>query len=73
MGSLREFGKLKDSFPLCLLLQAIVKRSRLRLGRIDRELREVQRHFPAINAQLNWRRRRSSKFELPVLDGDLEP
>jgi hypothetical protein len=29
---------------------------RLRLGRIDDELNEVQRHFPAINAVLNLRR-----------------
>ena len=33
-----------------------MKRLRLRLGRIDHELREVQRHFPAINAMLNCRR-----------------
>jgi hypothetical protein len=34
----------------------MVKPLRLRLGRIDDELREVQRHFPAINAMLNLRR-----------------
>jgi hypothetical protein len=39
-----------------LLLEVIVKRLRLRLGRIEEELREVQRHFPAINAVLNCRR-----------------
>ena len=33
-----------------------VKRPRLHLGRIDDELRDVQRHFPAINALLNCRR-----------------
>jgi hypothetical protein len=31
-------------------------RLRLRLGRIEDELRDVQRHFPAINAVLNSRR-----------------
>jgi hypothetical protein len=39
-----------------LLLEVIVKRLRLHLGRIEDELREVQRHFPAINAVLNCRR-----------------
>lgn len=41
-----------------LLLHVKVKRLRLRLrlGRIDRELRDVQHHFPAINAVLNCRR-----------------
>jgi hypothetical protein len=34
----------------------IVKRLRLHLGRIDDELRDVQHHFPAINAMLNCRR-----------------
>jgi len=34
----------------------VVKALRLRLGRIDDELREVQSNFPAINAQLNLRR-----------------
>lgn len=34
----------------------IEKPLRLRLGRIEDELREVQRHFPVINAQLNLRR-----------------
>ena len=29
---------------------------RLRLGRIDEELRDVQRHFSSINAALNLRR-----------------
>lgn len=33
-----------------------VKPLRLRLGRIDEELSEVQRHFPSINAQLTSRR-----------------
>jgi hypothetical protein len=30
--------------------QAMVKRLRLRLGRVEDELRDFQRHFPAINA-----------------------
>jgi hypothetical protein len=34
----------------------IVRPLRLRLGRIDDELREVQGHFPAINAQLKLHR-----------------
>ena len=34
----------------------IWKPLRLRLGRIEDELRDVQRHFPAINALLNSRR-----------------
>ena len=34
----------------------MVKRLRLHLGRIEGELRDVQRHFPAINAVLNCRR-----------------
>jgi hypothetical protein len=34
----------------------MAKRLRLRLGRIEDELRDVQRHFPAINALLNCRR-----------------
>jgi hypothetical protein len=34
----------------------MVKRLRLRLGRIEDELCDVQRHFPAINAALNCRR-----------------
>jgi hypothetical protein len=34
----------------------IVKPLRLRLGRIEDELRDVQRYFPAINAVLNCRR-----------------
>ena len=34
----------------------VAKPSRLRLGRIDAELRDVQRHFPSINATLNLRR-----------------
>ena len=33
-----------------------MKRLRLHLGRIEDELRDVQRHFPAINAVLNCRR-----------------
>ena len=33
-----------------------MKRLRLHLGRIEDELRDVQRHFPAINALLNCRR-----------------
>jgi hypothetical protein len=36
--------------------QVIIKPLRLRLGRIGDELRDVQRHFPAINAVLNCRR-----------------
>ena len=31
----------------------MVKPLRLRLGRIEDELRDVQRHFPEINAVLN--------------------
>jgi hypothetical protein len=31
----------------------MAKRLRLHLGRIEDELRDVQRHFPAINAVLN--------------------
>ena len=34
----------------------MAKRLRLHLGRIEDELRDVQRHFPAINAMLNLRR-----------------
>jgi hypothetical protein len=34
----------------------MVKRLRLHLGRIQDELRDVQRHFPAINAVLNCHR-----------------
>ena len=34
----------------------MAKRLRLHLGRIEDELRDVQRHFPAINAVLNLRR-----------------
>jgi hypothetical protein len=34
----------------------MMKPLRLRLGRIEDELRDVQRHFPAINAMLNLRR-----------------
>src|ERR1700683_1706114 len=34
----------------------MVKQVRLRLGRIEDELRDVQRHFPEINAVLNCRR-----------------
>ncbi len=34
----------------------MVKRLRLHLGRIEDELRDVQRHFPAINSVLNCRR-----------------
>src|SRR5208283_6004295 len=34
----------------------MVKRLRLHLGHIGDELRDVQRHFPAINAALNCRR-----------------
>jgi len=34
----------------------MTKRLRLNLGRIEGELRDVQRHFPAINAVLNCRR-----------------
>ena len=39
-----------------LLLQVIVKPLRLRLGRIEEELRDVQRHFASINALLRSRR-----------------
>ena len=39
-----------------LLLEVMVKRVRLRLGGIEDELRDVQRHFPEINAVLNCRR-----------------
>jgi hypothetical protein len=39
-----------------LLLEVMAKRLRLHLGRIEDELRDVQRHFPAINAALNCRR-----------------
>src|SRR5215469_13676468 len=39
-----------------LLLQVIVKPLRLQLGRIEEELRDVQRHFPSINALLRLRR-----------------
>jgi hypothetical protein len=39
-----------------LLLEVMVKRLRLHLGRIEDELRDVQRYFPAINAALNCRR-----------------
>jgi hypothetical protein len=34
----------------------MAKRLRLNLGHIEEELRDVQRHFPAINASLNCRR-----------------
>lgn len=39
-----------------LLLEVVRKRLRLHLGRIEDELRDVQRHFPAINAALNCHR-----------------
>jgi hypothetical protein len=39
-----------------LLLEVMVKRLRLHLARIEDELLDVQRHFPAINAVLNCRR-----------------
>jgi hypothetical protein len=39
-----------------LLLPVIVKPLRLRLGRIEEELRDVQRHFASINAVLRLRR-----------------
>ena len=39
-----------------LLLQVIVKPLRLRLGRIEEELRDVQQHFASINALLRLRR-----------------
>ena len=39
-----------------LLLQVIVKPLRLRLGRIEEELRDIQRHFASINAVLRSRR-----------------
>jgi len=66
-----------------LLLEVIVKRLRLHLGRIEDELREVQRHFPAINAVLNCRRddftdtvRRNMlaayEFLAAVVDDDLD-
>jgi hypothetical protein len=38
------------------LLEVMVKRLRLHLGHIGDELRDVQRHFPEINAVLNCRR-----------------
>jgi hypothetical protein len=46
----------KRSVGCALLLDVMVKRLRLHLGRIEDELRDVQRHFPAINAVLNCRR-----------------
>jgi hypothetical protein len=39
-----------------LLLEVMVKRLRLHLGRIEDELRDLQRQFQAINAVLNCRR-----------------
>lgn len=47
---------LKDSSSCALPLHVIVRPLRLRLGRIEDELREVQNHFPAINAQLKLSR-----------------
>ncbi|HXR16882.1 MAG TPA: hypothetical protein VN777_11860 [Terriglobales bacterium] len=41
---------------MCSTAGRMVKRLRLHLGRIEDELRDVQRHFPAINAVLNCRR-----------------
>jgi hypothetical protein len=41
---------------LCRLISPMLKRLRLHLGRIEDELRDVQRHFPAINRVLNCRR-----------------
>ena len=38
------------------MLEVVRKRLGLHLGRIEDELRDVQRHFPAINAALNCRR-----------------
>jgi hypothetical protein len=48
-------GKWKMHYG-CAVLDVMVKRLRLRLGRIEDELRDVQRHFPAINAVLNLHR-----------------
>jgi hypothetical protein len=42
--------------PYALLLGVAAKPLRLRLGRIEDELLDVQRHFPAINAALTSRR-----------------
>jgi hypothetical protein len=53
-GTLR--GQWKWTVRCALLLDVMVKPLRLRLGRIEDELRGVQRHFPAINAMLNLRR-----------------
>jgi len=39
-----------------LLLELMRKPLHLHLGRIEAELRDVQRHFPSINAVLNSRR-----------------
>jgi hypothetical protein len=41
---------------MCSTADVMVKPLRLRLGRIEDELRDVQRHFPTINAVLNLRR-----------------
>ena len=41
---------------LYFFLQVTVKPVRMRLGRIEDELRDVQRHFSSINAVLNLRR-----------------
>jgi len=46
----------RNAFQDVLLLEVVRKPLRLRLGRIEDELRDVQRHFPAINAALNSRR-----------------
>lgn len=45
-----------NSFHDVLLLEVMRKPLHLRLGRIESELRDVQRHFPSINAALNSRR-----------------
>jgi hypothetical protein len=42
-----------DVFYFC---KGIMKCFRLRLGRIEEELRDLQRHFPSINAALKLRR-----------------
>jgi len=48
--------KVETLARICSTLDVMVKRLRLHLGRIADELRDVQRHFPAINAALNLRR-----------------
>jgi hypothetical protein len=50
---------------LLVLLLVAGNRWRLHFGRIEDELPDVQRHFPAINAVLNCRR-----DDLPTLSGE---